>query len=40
MLKSFENISIDPKRWDRFGESRRGAMLEVFTNEVPVKYLR
>ena len=35
MLKSFENIAIDPRRWEQFGENRRRAMLEVFTNEVP-----
>ena len=34
ILKSFENLAINPERWDRFGKSRRQAMLDVFTNEV------
>ena len=35
MLKSFENLAINPGIWERFGESRRQAMLDVFTNEMP-----
>ena len=35
ILKSFDNIAISPARWEQFGESRRRAMLDVFTNEMP-----
>ena len=35
MLKSFENIAIGPRKWEQFGENRRHAILEVFTNEIP-----
>ena len=34
MLKSFETIAIAPRRWEQFGENRRRAILEVFTNEM------
>ena len=37
MLKSFENIGIDPFRWDQFGDRRRRAIVNVFTNELPDK---
>ena len=35
MLKSFENIAIDPRRWQQLGGKRRQAMLDVFLNEMP-----
>lgn len=35
ILKSFENIAISPGRWEQFGESRRQAILDLFTNEMP-----
>ena len=35
MLKSFENIVIDPRRWQQLGGKRRQAMLDVFLNEMP-----
>ena len=34
ILKSFENLAINPHRWKQFGE-RRLAMLDVFHNEIP-----
>ena len=34
ILKSFENLAINPGRWEQFGK-RRLAMLEVFLNEMP-----
>ena len=35
ILKSFEDIAISPARWEQFGQSRRQAMLDVFSNEIP-----
>lgn len=34
ILKSFENLAINPERWERFGK-RRLAILDVFQNEIP-----
>ena len=34
VLKSFENLAINPGRWEQFGK-RRNAMLDVFRNEMP-----
>ena len=34
ILKSFENIALNPSRWEQFGPSRRKAMLDVFSNEL------
>ena len=35
MLKSFENIAIDPMRWKQLGKNRRRAIREVFASEMP-----
>ena len=35
ILKSFENIAINPARWEQYGRHRRQAILDVFSNELP-----